>query len=110
MEKNKIYDLKKECGVMRASPHYCIFVQSAKMGSAHDYACFKETYNVYCEYLLKTPEERNILPADTANPSWAALLDSGFIGPEVDTPGLRKITIKRPSSLRVSNKCYIFIN
>ncbi len=42
-EKNAIYALKKECAVLAAKPHYCIFIQKGQVGSKHDYKIFKVT-------------------------------------------------------------------
>lgn len=95
--KNGIYALKKEVGVMAAPPHYALFFTKGEIGSKHDYSIFKETYTSYLEYLAKTTEEIRAIPTDSNNPSWAVLLDRAYIGPQSDTPNLRKITPKKSS-------------
>ena len=91
-EKNHVYGIKKEVGVMAHEPHYCLFTQPGVPGSVHDYARHKEIYDTYLPYLEKTPEERFALPADQANAYWAGAFDKGYIGPASDTPHLRRIT------------------
>lgn len=99
--KNHIYALKKEIAVTRAAPHYCLFTQPAVPGSVHDYSYFKQNYLSYCPYLLKTPEERATLSSDRQESRWAILLDSGYIGPDNDHPELRKITLRKPTTIEV---------
>lgn len=98
--KNKIYGLKKEVAVRAAAPHYCMFSQRARVASVHDYSINKETYETYLEYLRKTDDERNALPADRESRFWAAVLDKAYVGPASDTPHFRRITpIKNPTTV-----------
>lgn len=90
--KNKIYGLKKEVAVRAAAPHYCMFTQKGRVASVHDYTIIKETFETYLEYLRKTDDERNALPADRASRFWAAVLDKAYVGPAGDTPNFRRIT------------------
>src|ERR1700733_14903890 len=62
--KNCIYALKKEVAVSASPPHYALFVQKAEVGSMHDYAIFKSNYQYYLNYLMKTPEEKNLINSD----------------------------------------------
>ncbi len=55
--KNKIYALKKEVAVLRYPPHYAMFSLPSHVGGEHDYACHKQEYINYAEYLLKLPED-----------------------------------------------------
>ena len=83
---------------MALKTHYCVFTQWSFVGSRHDYANFKEKYTTYLPYLVKTAEEFRILEGDQEHQSWAILLDKGYIGPESDTQGLRKLTpLKNPA-------------
>ena len=77
---------------MASKPHYCVFTQKSFVGSKHDYQNFKETYQSYLPYLLKTNDEFRDLQGDQGYQSWAILLDKGYIGPESQTPGLKKLT------------------
>ena len=87
-----IYALKKEVAVSASPPHYALLAQ---VGSIHDYTTFKSNYECYSNYLLKTPEERNLIPTDANEPSWAILGDRG---PDLDTPDLRRVKmIKNPN-------------
>jgi hypothetical protein len=45
-------------------------------------------------YLLKTTEQKNVIPNDPDH-RWAILMDKGYTGPESDTPGERRITIMK---------------
>jgi len=98
--KNKIYALKKEVAVMASPPHFALFTGVAFVGSEHDYSAFKKTHEKYLGYLRKTPEERAQLPRDLAADSWAILCDSGYTGDSQDTPGLRKMALKKPSQMQ----------
>ncbi len=42
----------------------------------------------------------NDLPTDRTNGSWAILGDKAYNGPDEDTPGLRRITIKKKPTLQ----------
>jgi hypothetical protein len=64
---------------------------------------YKRGYHLYEEYLLKTTEERNSIPNDP-DPRWIILMDKGYVGPESDTPGKRRITIPKQSTHRVGQK------
>lgn len=92
--KNHIYGMKKEVGVLAASPHYALFVNKAVPGSKHDYDVLKRGYKRYLEFLLKKPNEK--LASDQHN-SWAALFDNGYQGPASDTGDLRRIFVPRKS-------------
>lgn len=65
----------------------------------HDYERHKEFIAIYREYLLKTPEEDQLLPHDRANRYWALLADMAFIGPEADTAPVRRITPNRSNQV-----------
>jgi len=114
--KNKIYGVKKEIAVMAKAPHYCLFSQPYYVGSTHDYLILKKTYPSYLTYLAKREGEG---PADDGQPSWAILGDKAYVGPDTDTPQLRKIAIQRAppnaaarernrqlSSIRVKVECF----
>lgn len=90
--KNHCYGLKSEVAVSASAPHYCQFVQRYTVASVHDYADLKSHYTSYLEYLLKTPEEAALFPADVQNRYWAAILDKAYIGPAADTPDFRRVT------------------
>ena len=51
------------------------------------YQCYRcyQYYQCYLNYLLKTPEEKNLICTDAKEPSWAILGDRGYIGPDTDT-------------------------
>ncbi len=93
-----MYALKKEVIVLRAPPHYALFMSKGVIGSTHDYQLHKENCANYTWYLLKEPSESEALPADRDHNSWGLLLDSDYIGPESDTPNLRRIAMPKPSS------------
>ncbi len=97
--KNKIYALKKDVCVRAAPPHYVVFSSPASVGSEHDYTAFKRNYHKYKEFLLKSPQERSMLPRDSGERAWAILCDSGYTGDPLDTPGLGKIALKKPSQV-----------
>ena len=96
--KNHIYALKKEVAVIASKPHYCLFLQKGVVGSRHDYEYLKTTYHSYIPYLQKTSEEFLLLQVDQMHQNWSALFDKGYIGPENDTPGLRRIIPKKNPS------------
>ncbi len=93
--KNHIYGIKKEVAVMAHPPHYALFSSTGFVASKHDYQYHKESFERYLPYLAKTTEESHQLRNDTAEPSWAALFDSGYVGPPTDTPGMRRIFVKK---------------
>jgi len=97
--KNKMYALKKEVCVMASVPHYALFTSSAFAGAEHDYSQFKKNFEQYAKYLKKLPQERHQLPRDTSEASWAILCDSAYIGDRDDTPGLRKVALKKRSQV-----------
>ena len=96
--KNSMYALKKEVAVMASKPHFCLFLQKGVIGSKHDYEYLKETFHLYIPYLQKMTEEFVQLPSDHGNQNWSALFDKGYVGPDNDTPGLRRITPKKNTS------------
>lgn len=105
--KNHIYAIKKEVAVLANSPHYALFLHKGEVASRHDYSIFKDNYAFYLDYLSKTTEERARIPTDRGAPNWAMLLDRGYIGPDTDTPTLRKLTPKkvpRSTAERAANK------
>ena len=95
--KNYIYALKKEVAVSASPSYFALFSQKATAGAAHDYSIHKKAAISYAPYLQKTPDEKNHpkLVNDQANNSWSALLDKGFVGPAMDTPGVRRICPKK---------------
>lgn len=99
--KNKYYGVKKEVAVMASSPHYALFFQPYEVASKHDYSIFKENYGHYLEYLLKLPDEYSKLPSDNANKYWGMLMDKGYIGNPLDTPGIRRIHPKKKPTLSI---------
>lgn len=97
--KNKCYGLKSEVAVSSTPPYHCLFVAPHRPGSVHDYQIHKSVYAHYLEYLLKLPEEAAALPADAGERFWSALLDKGYVGPQNDTPDLRRIVpFKAPAT------------
>lgn len=93
--KIKIYAFKNEVAVSATAPYYCMFVQEKAVGSIHDYQDHKKNYASYLPYLSKTPTEHHLLPGDVAHQHLAIMLDKAYVGPEGDTPGLRRITPKK---------------
>ncbi|OAF66723.1 hypothetical protein A3Q56_05543 [Intoshia linei] len=77
--KNKMNSLKKEVTVMTTQPHYGLFFQNFKS---------------YLGYLKKLSIEETDEESDTR---WGMILDSGYMGPDSDTLGLRKYVMNRPS-------------
>lgn len=96
-----MYALKKEVIVMRAPPHFALFMSKGVPGATHDYTIHKDNYTAYVPYLFKSPLEQASLPGDHHD-AWALLLDSGYVGPEGDTPHLRRIAMAKPSTLRTA--------
>jgi len=96
--KNRIYALKKQVAVMATSPHFALFSETAHIGSRHDYSIFKSSYSKLEHYLRKSDNERGIIASDNID-KWALLADSAYLGPDSDTPGLRKVAMKKPSQL-----------
>jgi hypothetical protein len=101
--KNKMYGLKKEVSVMASKPHYALFSQSARAAGTHDYEIHKEVYDGYVSYLQKSTAEKVQIPSDRNN-SWANLLDKGYVGPDSDTPGERRITPKKGRILEFAER------
>ena len=80
MRKNNIYGIKKEVAIMAQPPYYCLFAQKGHIGSIHDFQILKvnfiyqifefkfieikKTHESYHEYLVKTPEEMEMVPQD----------------------------------------------
>lgn len=97
-QKFHMYALKK--GVL-VSPvtGYALFVSKSVEGAVHDYEDFKNTYHPLVTFLKKTEDEKSMFQND-ANAHWAISMDKGYIGPEEDSPGIRKITfIKQPRTV-----------
>lgn len=98
--KNGIYALKKEVAVMARAPYYALFAQKGEVGSNHDYAIFKKTFNSYSTYLQKQNGEKYLIPSDVQNQLWSILGDKAYTGPGSDTPSVRRIFInKNPTSM-----------
>jgi len=98
--KNGIYALKKQVLVMAAQPHYALFTEPAVNGAVHDYVPFKRSFSNYTDYLKKNSAEMVMMPSDAEFSNWAVLADAAYIGPQTDTPGLRKVALQKPSQLR----------
>lgn len=98
--KNNIYGLKKEVGVMAAEPHYALLSSKGHVANTHDYQIHKETYRSYVPYLEKLTEERAMLPMDQQSTHWAIIADKAYIGPEGDTPNVRRLTPKKATGGR----------
>ncbi|KAL6040521.1 hypothetical protein QOT17_007527 [Balamuthia mandrillaris] len=95
--KNRIYVLKKEVAVMASPPHFAL------TWSQHDYSILKEHYSAYIPYLTKSAQETAMIHCVDGNEtSWSALFDKGYVGPAQDTPGFRRITIKKQSQVRTA--------
>ncbi|OAF69009.1 hypothetical protein A3Q56_03211 [Intoshia linei] len=88
----KMYD-----SVMTTPPHYALFSQDAFLGSEHDYSAFKRNFKSYLGYLKKLPIEETDEKSDTR---WGMILDSGYMGPDSDTLGLRKYVMNRPPLIK----------
>jgi hypothetical protein len=97
--KNWMYALKKEIAVMAGPPHYALFSSPGFEGSRHDYDHFKQNYKSYMKYLMKSPDEKRLITTDRTNPTWSIMGDKGYVGPEIDTPNLRKIVPHKPARL-----------
>ena len=99
--KNHIYGYKFQVVVSAAAPYYALFVSEPYKGADHDYKIFKETFVTFGDYLRKLPQELRHpgIRQDTIdrhpNPCWAILGDKAYEGPLSDTPGIRKMNIKR---------------
>lgn len=92
--KNKIYALKKEVGVLAYPPYYALFFQKGRVGSQHDYSIFQGTHEGYAPFLKKTPREQVELGGDRDS-RWAIVLDKAYVGPENDTPHVRRLFISK---------------
>ncbi|OAF70687.1 hypothetical protein A3Q56_01534 [Intoshia linei] len=92
--KNNMNALKKEVAVMTTPPHYALFSQDVFLGSEHDYSAFKRNFKSYLGYLKKLLIEETDEESDMR---WGMILDSGYMGPDSDTLGLRKYVMNRPS-------------
>jgi hypothetical protein len=94
--KNKIYALKKEVAILPYPPYFALFFQKGRVASMHDYSILQDTQASYSSFLKKTPREQIELGNDR-DLRWGILFDKAYVGPEEDTPGLRRIFIsKRP--------------
>ncbi|KAL6054116.1 Conserved oligomeric Golgi complex subunit 3 [Balamuthia mandrillaris] len=101
--KNRIYALKKEVAVMASPPHFALFSFPGAPGARHDYSILKEHYSAYIPYLTKSAQETAMIHrVDGNETSWSALFDKGYVGPAQDTPGFRRITIKKQSQVRTA--------
>jgi len=92
--KNKIYAIKKEVAVLAYPPYYGLFFQKGQVGSKHDYSVFQGTHSNYSAFLKKTPREQVELGGDRDS-RWAILLDKAYVGPDSDTPNVRRIFISK---------------
>ncbi|KAH3743253.1 hypothetical protein Pelo_15358 [Pelomyxa schiedti] len=89
-----MYALKKHVVVSATSPYYAVAWNCASEGSCHDMKDLILTWqNMYPHLLAKKPEDAHLFPQQ---PTWAVLLDSGYVGPE--PYGLNKVVIPKPSS------------
>jgi hypothetical protein len=60
--------------------------------------CTKEDI-ISTKNIFSKQQKRNALP-NVPDPRWAILMDKGYVGPEFDTPGERRITItKNPTTI-----------
>ncbi|KAH3761709.1 hypothetical protein Pelo_6456 [Pelomyxa schiedti] len=83
---------KKHVAVQATHPYYARGIGKWCKGARHDYADLQTCWELYKPLLRKSPEELQRHPNP---PTWAALFDSGYIGPEPS--GLNKIAIPRES-------------
>ena len=89
--KNHIYALKKQVAVSAISPHYALFSAKGYVGSTHDYIIFKETFDEFSSYLMKTTGEVQQLEADRGHTHWAVICDRAYVGSPSDTTPIRRI-------------------
>ncbi|KAL6057928.1 Nuclear pore complex, Nup214/CAN component [Balamuthia mandrillaris] len=103
-EKNRIHALKKEVAVMASPPHLALFAFPGAAGSRQDHSILKEHYAAYIPYLTKTAAEEALLqPVDGEEACWSALFGSRYAWCNaLDTPGLRRVVLKKRSELRTN--------
>lgn len=87
---------------MAKAPYYAMFSLPAKPGGDHDYEIHKGHFQEYLPYLRKTSSEQALISTDN-NRNWAILMDKGYVGPEADTQGERRITPKKSYSNGLSS-------
>jgi len=97
-KKNGIYAIKKEVGVRTSFPFYALFVQKGFVGSTHDYSIMKQTYQSYANYLEKSTTEKQLMTSDIQENRWALLGDRAYVGPDADTPSVRRVFIRKNPS------------
>jgi hypothetical protein len=109
--KHKCYAFKKAVVVSSMHPHYAVMFGAAIPGAKHDYTDLKENYKMLLPYLErakveeakterqprtegkeeKRRSERTLPSSSSSAPlSWKCSFDKGYVGPEADTPGLRR--------------------
>ena len=81
-----------------------MFVSNHYVGSKNDYTIFQETCDELKPYLRKRPSETNdpALYRDRRHVTWVVVADKAYLGPDTDTPGVRRIVPKR-SNMRGFN-------
>jgi hypothetical protein len=69
------------------------FIFRGKLGSIHDYDVHRANSSRLVGYLQKTPAERALaeLRNDREKNSWAICCDKAYYGPEIETPGVRRL-------------------
>lgn len=96
---HKVYGLKSEVMVTSARPHVAVAVAPHVPGSVSDYTNHCENYELYSDYLQKTPLELHWNGDDPNEPYWGILGDKLYIGPQRDTPHERRITPTKGANL-----------
>ena len=73
-------------------------------GSIADYEVHKRNYELYLDYLRKTPMERDYADADADAEYWSVLCDKGYVGPATDTPHEMRILPKKGTTSNEERK------
>ncbi len=58
-----------------------------------------DNYTCFADYVMKTPAEFATLGEDQQSQQWAILADSGYLGPETNTLGVRVLALRKPTQL-----------
>ena len=98
------YGLKTEVAVTSARPHVMVAKSPHYPGSVSDYKIHKEQHTFYLDYLHKTADERHWDRDDSHEPNWAILGDKMYVGPQADTPNIRRLTPIKGAHVSVEQK------
>ena len=102
-EKNGIYGIKKEVGIMGTPPYTALFISRGEVGSTHDFNIFKNNISTYTQYLKD------------GNSFYDLCADKAYLGANVTTPFKRICPKKKnmdgysPNENEIISKARVYV-